>query len=498
MTRQPSTLLITGGTVYTADGDESVHTNAAVLVVDDTIAAVGPVAEVERAVAALDPVRFAELRTIDASRMMVLPGLVNAHWHEMFAMGLPMRGALRPASDRGDTAAFMGAGGDMHQISAVFDSFDGLIDAMTPDEAQAIAEYSMWTQTRGGVTTLGDMGSLNRPESMVDAAHTLGIRFSASTWASDAICPPDAEKFVRTRDAADVLANFETLLKLVAADSTGLIRCRPNISYVTNMTDELATGMAELVATHDLGFATHVGALRNEVELMRRYHGDTGVRRLAEFGLVDERLMAGHCAFIDEGEQQLLLDARAHITHSPGKYGPSGESSLTETGVVPALRRAGLDVSLSTDGSSLPAAGMAETMRAAWQMYNEMSADQTDVLPTDALAMATRIAAKGLRWDDAVGSLEVGKQADLVLVPTDDWRYTLNPRPLEGFLWLGGSNDVHTVIVAGQPVVRAGKGVAVDEDELRERYLDALGSFSVRCLGIPQEVAARATGRGAR
>lgn len=496
--RATGTLLITGGTVYTADADETVLTGAAVLVVDDTIAAVGPMAEVDRVLASLDPVRRTGLRTIDASRMMVLPGLVNAHWHEMFAMGLPMRGALRPPSDRGDTAAFMGAGGDMHQISAVFDSFDGLIEAMAPEEARAIAEYSMWTQTRGGVTTLGDMGSLNRPESMVEAARTLGIRFSASTWASDAICPPDADRFVRTRDAADVLAKFEDLLKQVTADTSGRIRCRPNISYVTNMTDELAAGMADLVTTHDLGFATHVGALRNEADLMRRHHGDTGVRRLAEFGLVDERLMAGHCAFVDESEQRLLLAGRAHITHSPAKYGPSGESALTGTGVVPALRRAGLDVSLSTDASSLPAAGMAEAMRAAWQMYNEMSADQTEVLPTDALAMATRIAAKGLRWDDAVGSLEPGKQADLVLVRTDDWRYVLNPRPLESFLWLGGSNDVDTVIVAGRPVVSGGAGVHVDEDELRERYLDALCSFSTRALRIPPDVARRATGRGAR
>ncbi|MFE9697839.1 amidohydrolase family protein [Streptomyces sp. NPDC006270] len=486
--------LITGGTVYTADAQESVHAGGAVLLVDGTIAAVGPAADVERAVAALTPQQRTGLRRRDARGMMVLPGFVNAHWHEMFAMRLPMRGALRPASDREDQVAFMGGGGDMHQISATFDRFDGLIDAMTPDEAQAIAEYSMWTQLRGGVTTLGDMGSLNRPHSMVAAAQRLGIRFSASTWASDAVCPPDQSRFVRTRDADGVLARVEELLELTGRDTSGRVRVRPSIAYVTNMTDELARGMADLVARHDLGFATHVGALRNEVALMRTYYGQTGVRRLAEFGLVDERLMAGHCAFLDEDEQKLMVAGRAHISHSPGKYGPSGESSLTETGVVPALRRQGLDVSLSTDGSSMPSAGIAETMRAAWQMYNEMSADQTEVLPTDALAMGTRIAAKGLRWDDAVGSLEAGKQADLVLVRTDDWRYLLNPRPLEGFLWLAGSADVDTVIVGGRTLLSGGRGVEVDESGLQERYLDALASFSTRALGIPGEVVGRVVG----
>ncbi len=93
--------LITGGTVYTADAQESVHARGAVLIVDDTIAAVGPAADVERVAAGLAPEVRAGLRTTDASRMMVLPGFVNAHWHEMFAMGFTMRGALRPVSDRG-------------------------------------------------------------------------------------------------------------------------------------------------------------------------------------------------------------------------------------------------------------------------------------------------------------------------------------------------------------------------------------------------------------
>lgn len=490
--------LITGGTVYTADPQESVHARGAVLIVDDKVAAVGPAAEVEQAVDGLDAAVRSGLRTVDASRMMVLPGFVNAHWHEMFAMGFTMRGALRPVSDREDQVAFMGGGGDMHQISATFDRFDDLIEALTPDEAQAIAEYSMWIQLRGGVTTLGDMGSLNRPHSMVAAARRLGIRFSASTWASDAVCPPDRSRFVRTRDTDAVLAGFESLLGVVAADTTGRLRCRPNVSYVTNMTDELARGMADLVARHDLPFATHVGALRHEVELMRTYYGETGLRRLAELGLVDDRLMAGHGAFLDEHEQKLMLAARAHISHSPGKYGPSGESSLTETGVVPALRRAGLDVSLSTDAAALPGAGIAETMRAAWQMYNEMSADQTEVLPTDALAMATRIAARGLRWDDAVGSLEPGKQADLLLVRADDWRYLLNPRPLESFLWLAGSADVDTVIVGGRTLVEGGRGVEVDETALRDRYLQALRGFTTRALRVPAEAVDRVLGQVAR
>ncbi|WP_433192810.1 amidohydrolase family protein [Nocardia sp. CA-107356] len=480
-----SSLLIRNGVVYTADAAETVHQRGSILVVDGKIAAIGTADEVS---AALDEVTRAELKTIDASSMMVLPGLINAHWHDMFAMGFPLRGALRPVSDRHDELAMFGGGGDMHKISGMFDSFDGLIEGLTPDEAYAIAEYSMWTQMRGGVTTIGDVGSLNRPTALVRAARDLGIRFVATTWAADAICAPGADKFVRTRDADGVLSQVEELLKACEQDDSGRIRCRPSIAYVTNMTDELGRGFADLVARHDVGFATHVGAVRNEPELLRKFYGATGVRRLHELGLVTDRLMAAHCAFVDDEEQELLRNAGAHISHSPGKYGPSGESTLTETGVVPRLRRAGLDVSLSTDGASLPNAGMVETMRAAWQMYNELVADHTDVLPSDALAMSTRIAARGLRWADEIGSLEVGKCADIVLVRTDDWRYLLNPRPLESLLWLGGSHDIDTVIVGGEVLLSGGETVGVDIVDVRERYLDALGSFTKRCLRVPAEV----------
>lgn len=101
----------------------------------------------------------------------------------------------------------------------------------------------------------------------------------------------------------------------------------------------------------------------------------------------------------DPDERGLLLGANVHLNHSPAKYGAAGETRL---------------------------------------------------------AMATRLAARGLRWDDRIGSIEAGKQGDLVLIPADDWRYLLNPRPLEGFLALGSSHDVRTVVVGGRVVVDSG------------------------------------------
>ncbi|MCW8219091.1 amidohydrolase family protein, partial [Streptomyces griseolus] len=393
------------------------------------------------AVARLTPGQRAGLRTLDARSMLVMPGFVNNHWHDLFAVRLPFKGALRTSQDQADEPGFMALGGDIAKVSGGFEGFRRLTDALEPEEARAVARYALWTQLRSGTTTLGDVGSVNRPEA----------------------------------------------LDRCAADRTGRLRAWPTAPYLTNISDELGRGLAALSAEYGVPFATHVGALRHEADAVRAHFGTTPLRRLDRLGLLNDRLMAVHCAFADAEERRMLLDAGVHISHSPAKYGPNGESALTETGLIPELRRSGLDVSLSTDGGVFPVMGMAEEMRAAWQMYNEMAADHTTLPASEALAMATRIAARGLGWEHEVGSLEAGKQADLVLVPVDDWRYLLNPRPLEAYLALGGTRDVHTVLVAGRVLLENGRTPHLDEDALRDDYLRALRSFSARALGVAEK-----------
>ncbi|MFE5597692.1 amidohydrolase family protein [Streptomyces coelicoflavus] len=482
---RPPAFLIQSGHLCTADAADRVHPTGSVLVVGDRIAAVGPVEEVARAVAGLAPEQRAGLRTLDASAMLVIPGFVNNHWHDMFAVRLPFRGALRAPDDRADEPGFMALGGDIAKVSAGFEGFRRLVDALEPDEARAVARYALWTQLRSGTTTLGDVGSVNHPDALADAALDLGIRASVGAWVADTVCGTGGSAAPeRTRDADTELEWIQRLLDRCATDRTGRLRAWPTAPYLTNMSDELGRGLSRLAEEYDVPFATHVGALRHEAEAVRACFGTTPVRRLDRLGLLNNRLMAVHCAFADPEERRMLLDAGVHVSHSPAKYGPTGESTLTETGLIPDLKRSGLDVSLSTDGGVFPVMGMAEEMRAAWQMYNELAADHTALPASEALAMATRTAARGLGWEREVGSLEVGKQADLVLVPIDDWRYLLNPRPLEGFLALGGTPDVHTVLVAGRVLLENGRAPHLDEAVLQDDYLRALRSFSGRVLGV--------------
>lgn len=155
------------------------------------------------------------------------------------------------------------------------------------------------------------------------------------------------------------------------------------------------------------------------------------------------------------------------------------------------LRCRGLPVSISTDGGPLLLGRMDEAVKAAWRRLNEMNADPTEVQARGSLAMATGIPTEGLCWSGSVGSLEPGKNADMVLVNWDDGRCLSNPR-LEGVLPLDDSADVDCVIDAVDAIVDRRRFTCHDEDLLRKNYpLDSLASFSQWCLGISPDVHAQ-------
>ncbi|MEV4096655.1 amidohydrolase family protein [Streptosporangium saharense] len=495
----PDGLLIRGGHVYTADEKARTHPEGSVLAVGGLIAAVGDVRTVDEAVAALGPRERAGLRVIDASRTMVLPGFVNPHWHEVLGRGLspfgPSRRQPDPWRDQEDVPGPFAHGGDVRALSATFEAACSFADALEEEEAEAVAEYSLLLQLKSGTTTFGDVGSMNRPEALVAATDRLGLRGAVSVWAGDGMCAPGESRFRRTRDAAEVLDRLERVRLTTATHDSGRIRVMPSAIYTANMSDELGRGLAAFADRHRLPFATHLAALPDETDVMSHYFGISPVRRCAELGLLNDRLIAVHCAWADEEEWGMLRRARARLNHSPAKYGTTGESAMSGTRSLLRMARAGLELSLSTDGDGLPIGGMAEAMRQTWLTHNELFSDNTAVVPTDALAMATRLGARALLWDEEIGSLQVGKRADLVLVRTDDWRYLLRPRPLEGFLLLGGSTDVDTVIVDGRILVSSGQVTCVPEQAVRERFVTAVTQIAGRLFQVPAETLSRLTAR---
>ncbi|WP_220347995.1 amidohydrolase family protein [Alkalilimnicola ehrlichii] len=414
-------------------------------------------------------------RTLNADGKLVLPGFVNPHWHESF---------VAPNFEQPDDSDLQptpyARGGNIEALGSMFGFIATVGDRLTAEEGRAIARWSLWTQLRSGTTALGDLGSSNHPDAMAEAAIDLGMRLRVSRWGSDIYIRNGATCFDRVADPAAQAADWERLLEKWDNHPSGLIGGMPSVTGAFGSSDELLIALRDLCKSYQCPYATHLAPLKHEADALRAVFGMTAIERLDALGLLTPRLLAVHTAYVSDRELQRLLDTGVNICHSPAHYGMLGEATISETKLIGRLLRDGYPISSSTDGDITYTGGMPEAMRAAHLCHNEALNDNTVCPPTRALLTGTRYAAKALGWEHKIGSIEPGKQADLVLVDIDDWRYRIGNHPLRTFLVAGGSKDVHTVIVAGRVVVAAGHCVAFDEEALFRDYAVAAASARQR------------------
>ena len=198
--------------------------------------------------------------------------------------------------------------------------------------------------------------------------------------------------------------------------------------------------------------------------------------------LASPHLCAAHCVWVDERDQQLLADHDIKVMHCPGSNLKLGSGIAP----VPEMRAKGITVSLGADGAACNnRLDMFEEMRLA-AVLQAMRKQPGSLPARDVLWMATRAGARTLGLEQEIGSLEVGKKADVVLHDTDrpEWRPLLNV--MNQLVWSADGRGVHTVFVDGRVVVDAGRMTTIDEERL---YADAqaAGESIVLRSGLPDK-----------
>ncbi len=468
-TGKPESTLIKGGFLYAGDASNTVIPESWVLIKGRKIIAVGD------ASTAPPPAE----KVINAKGKMVLPGFVNPHWHEAFVEGPD---SFKPDdSDLVPTAFSQGA--NIEELGKYFIELTSVEDQILPEEALIIARYSLWTQLRGGTTLIGDTGSLNSGHIMAQAALDLGMRINTGRWASDIIIPNDNNDFIRALSWQDQAADWETLAGQWHNHSSGLVRIMPSVLVSFTSSDEQLKALKAFSDKYDVHYSAHLGAVSNEASANKRVFGRSAIERFYDQGLLTNKMLSVHTNRVTDEEFKMLVDGDVNICYSPANYGLLGERSISETRMMPKFLKAGLAVSSSTDGGVSFTGGMPEAMRAMHLMVNESMGDNTACPPTTALATGTRYGAMGLGWSDSLGSIEPGKEADLVMINIDEWRYRLVSHPLSVFLVAGSGNDVETVMVAGRVVMHEGKSTMVDEQKLYTDYARVIDTARERVFG---------------
>ncbi len=415
--------------VVPLDGPPRILDTHAVAVDGGRILAVLPVDEARQ--------RFAPRSTVTRDTHALLPGLVNAHTHA--AMSL-MRGLA-------DDLPLM----------------EWLTKHIWPAEAQHVSAQLVHEGTllacaemiRAGITCFNDMYFF--PEESARAALTAGMRAALgmiciefpTAYASD---PQDyLHKGLAMRDAL----KHEPLLSFCMA---------PHAPYTVQDSsfERIVTYAEELQVPIHL----HVHETQHEIEESVQRHGVRPLQRLRRLGVVGPGLIAVHAVHLDDAEIELLAACGSHVAHCPSSNLKLGSGIAP----LPRMLSAGVNVALGTDSAaSNNRLDLLQEMRTAALLAKGSAREPTAVPAGQALHMATLAGAKALGLDRSIGSIEPGKQADLIAVNLEALELSPSYHPLSHLVYAAGRENVDDVWVAGRRLLENRRLTTLDEQELAAR-----------------------------
>lgn len=371
---------------------------------------------------------------IDASGMLLLPGFVNAHTHAAMTL-------------------FRGAADDMPLEP-------WLQEKIWPVEARLTEQDVYWgtmlgivEMLRAGVTCFNDMYHL--PEMGTRAAEEAGIR----------MCPSGVLLGILP-NAGDMLAQAAEFCREYPRSPDRLIApmLAPHAPYTCPR--EMLERVIATAADCNVPLHIHLAETQADVQWSLEHYGKRTVQAMQEIGLFAVPVLAAHCVHLDETDISVLAENQVGVAHCPGS------NMKLASGMAPVrdLLAAGAIVGLGTDGcGSNNNLDLLEEARLAALLAKVRDLDPTAVPAATALHMATLGGAQALFLGEVIGSLQPGKRADCILIDLDQPHLQPLHEVDSQLIYAARASDVHTTIVDGQVLLRAGQFTRLDEAEIIAR-----------------------------
>ena len=446
-------VLISGGAVVTMDAERRVLRDGAVAMRGDRIVAVGPRQVVEAQVTARE--------VVDARRFVVMPGLVNTHVH---ITGDPLVRGYIPE--------------DLDFMENIFGWLTPLHWLQTEEDQRISAQLAAAEMLLSGTTCFLEAGTVLALEPVVEGLKQIGIRGIVGDWVMERAFNPEDDQTAMIDRA---LAQLEDEVARFPRTDDAMVWAWPNLVGHQTNTDPVWRFAKQLADAHGLGVSAHMSPSPGDAAWYLETLGRRPVEHLAQLGVLGPNLSLTHAVHVDEAEVALLAESGTNIAHCPiaalkGGYG------VTTLGRFPEMARAGVNLTLGTDGGAT--SDLHRCIHLAAGLSKDARRDTGLFPPEKALEMATIDGARSLQIGDSIGSLEVGKKADLVLHDTDrpEWR-PLHDIPSQ-LAWVADGRSVHSVWVNGRRVVEAYRLTTLDQDRLYAEAETAARALIARS-GLP-------------
>ncbi|MBI2836053.1 MAG: 5'-deoxyadenosine deaminase [Acidobacteria bacterium] len=425
-----SSLLIRNATVVTMnDADEVIE--GEVFVEHDRIAGVGR--------------HLAERagRVIDAQNGILLPGLIQTHVHLCQTL-------------------FRGYADDKPLLEWLRARVWPMEAAHTPASLSASTRLAAAELLLSGTTAVLTMETVHDTDVVFETLAEVGLRATVGKCMMDAATDDvPARLREQTRQSFD---ESVALRRRWDGAAGGRLRAALAPRFALTCSRELLEAVAAESRATEAIVHTHASESRDEVELVRRTTGTDNVEYLTRLGLASPRLCAAHCVWVTEAEQRLLADHGVKVLHCPGSNLKLGSGIAP----VPELMRRGVSVSIGADGAACNNnLDMFAEMRLAATL--QAARLQPGALPArDVVSMATRHGARALGLEQDIGSIEVGKRADLVLVDRSRPHLSGGADPYSTIVYAARGGDVRTTIVDGEVLVHDFALTRMDAREIAE------------------------------
>jgi len=423
-------ILIRGGTLLTMSQAMEIVHNPVIGIRD------GKILFIDRPGRSTAPIRAKE--TLDASHSIVMPGLVNTHTH------LPM-------------VFFRGLADDLPLM-------DWLNNHIFPAEAKHVNREMVYTGSLlaiaemilTGTTTFCD--GYFYESSVAQAAIDAGMR---AVTAQGFIDSPAGGNDTLSRNI-EIAERFIDKWRGKSGLLTPALFCH---SPYTCSPDTLKE-VKKVSRGAKVPYIVHLAETRDEVRIIRERYGVSPVMHLEKSGVLDNATIAVHCVWLEEKDLEMLAERGVKVSHNP----ESNMKLASGVAPVPDMLGKGISVGLGTDGSaSNNDMDLFTEMDTAAKIHKVFRGDPTVMDAITVLKMATIGGARVLNLADRIGSVEVGKDADIILIDTRKPHLTPLYNCYSQLVYAANGADVSTVIINGKVVLKERRFPGLDIEDILNR-----------------------------
>lgn len=422
-----NSILIKGGTLLTMDQRDSI-VRGDLLIREGRIASIGGTGDT------------ADI-TLDATGCAVLPGFVQTHIHLCQTL-------------------FRGAADDLSLLDWLKKRVWPMEAAHTTDSVRASARLGVAELIKGGTTCALTMETVNHTEEVFKVVSESGFRAIVGKCMMDKGDDVPGALHEATENS---IKESVSLLEAWHGKADGRIGYCFAPRFALSCTPELLVQVGIIARERGVMVHTHASENRNECALVESETGHRNVAYLDSLGLSGPHVMLAHCVHLDAAEFESLRNTQTNVAHCPSsnlKLG-SGIAEITR------MLECGISVSLGADGAACNnRLDMFTEMRTMALLQKALHGPEA--LPADqTLRMATHGGAKALGLEKVIGSLEIGKRADVIVVRLDSLHSTPHARDLvSAVVYSAETSDVQTVVIDGEIVMNCRKLLTLDESEV--------------------------------